>query len=79
MRALCLITVKPGIIDRVTEALLKKRKILSEIMTVTGRADICVLLQGSLNQINNLVLEFKKIKGIVSTETLIEAEVDMGW
>ena len=79
MRALCLITVKPGIIDRVTEALLKKRKILSEIMTVTGRADICVLLQGSLNQINNLVLEFKKIKGIVSTETLVEAEVDMGW
>ena len=79
MRALCLITVKPGIIDRVTEALLKKRKILSEIMTVTGRADICVLLQGSLNQINNIVLEFKKIKGIVSTETLIEAEVDMGW
>ena len=79
MRALCLITVKPGIIDRVTEALLKKRKILSEIMTVTGRADICVLLQGSLNEINNVVLEFKKIKGIVSTETLIEAEVDMGW
>ena len=31
MRALCLITVKPGIIDRVTETLLKKRKILSEI------------------------------------------------
>ena len=79
MRALCLITVKPGIIDMVTETLLKKRKILSEIMTVTGRADICVLLQGSLNQINNLVLEFKKIKGIVSTETLVEVEVDMGW
>ena len=58
MRALCLITVKPGIIDRVTETLLKKRKILSEIMTVTGRADICVLLQGSLNEINNVVLEF---------------------
>ena len=32
MRALCLITVKPGIIDRVTEALSKKRKITSEIM-----------------------------------------------
>ena len=79
MRALCLITVKPGIIDRVTETLLKKRKILSEIMTVTGRADICVLLQGSLNEINNVVLEFKKIKGIVSTGILIEAEVDMGW
>ncbi len=79
MRALCLITVKPGIIDRVTEILLKKRKISREIMTVTGRADICALLHGSLNDINNAVLEFKKIKGIVSTETLVEAEVDMGW
>ena len=79
MRALCLITVKPGIIDRVTEALSKKRKITSEIMTVTGRADICALLHGSLNDINNIVLEFKKVKGIVSTETLVEVEVDMGW
>jgi len=79
MRALCLITVKPGIIDRVTEALSKKRKITSEIMTVTGRADICALLHGSLNDINNTVLEFKKINGIVSTETLVEAEVDIGW
>ncbi len=79
MRALCLITVKPGIIDKVTETLLKRRKILSEIMTVTGRADICALLRGSLNDINNTVLEFKKIKGIVSTETLVEIEVDMGW
>ena len=79
MRALCLITVKPGIIDRVTEILLKKRKISREIMTVTGRADICALLRGSLNDINHVVLEFKKIKGIVSTETLVEAEVDMGW
>ena len=79
MRALCLITVKPGIIDRVTEILLKKRKISREIMTVTGRADICALLHGSLNDINNAVVEFKKIKGIVSTETLVEAEVDMGW
>ena len=79
MRALCLITVKPGIIDRVTETLLKKRKISREIMTVTGRADICALLHGSLNDINNAVLEFKKVKGIVSTETLVEVEVDMGW
>ncbi len=79
MRALCLITGKPRIIDKVTQTLLKKRKTSTEVMTVTGRADICVLLHGSLNNINNTVLEFKKIKGIVSTETLVEVEVDMGW
>jgi hypothetical protein len=79
MRALCLIAVKPGHIDKVTQSILKKRKVTSEIMTVTGRADICVLVHGTLNDINNTVLEFKKIKGIVSTETLMEVEVDLGW
>ncbi len=79
MHALCLIRVKPGIIDRVTQSLLKKRKTIDEIFTVTGRADICVLLGGSLSDINSIVFEFKKIKGIVSTETLVEVEVDMGW
>ncbi len=54
MRALCLITVKPGIIDKVTQSLLKKRKTANELMTVTGRADICILLRGSLNDINNV-------------------------
>ena len=33
----------------------------------------------SLNDINNGVNELKKIKDIVSTETLIEVEVDLGW
>ncbi|MEW6043553.1 MAG: hypothetical protein AB1608_04770 [Thermoproteota archaeon] len=79
MRALCLITIKPGKTDKVIEALRKKRKLLKEIMPVTGRADICVLLQGSIDEINNMVIDFKKIKEIVSTETLIEVEVNMGW
>ncbi|HXG73548.1 MAG TPA: hypothetical protein VNK44_01835 [Candidatus Nitrosotenuis sp.] len=79
MRALCLITIKPGKTNKVLEALRKKRKILKEIMPVTGRADICVLLQGSIDEINNMVIDFKKIKEIVSTETLIEVEVNMGW
>ncbi|MEM3065082.1 MAG: hypothetical protein QW177_06900 [Candidatus Nitrosotenuis sp.] len=79
MRALCLITIKPGKTNKVLEALRKKRKLLKEIMPVTGRADICVLLQGSIDEINNMVIDFKKIKEIVSTETLIEVEVNMGW
>jgi hypothetical protein len=79
MRALCLITIKPGKTNKVIESLRKKRKILKEIMPVTGRADICVLLQGTFDEINNMVIDFKKIKEIVSTETLIEVEVNMGW
>ncbi|MFM7795183.1 MAG: hypothetical protein ACKO7N_00265 [Candidatus Nitrosotenuis sp.] len=79
MRAVCLITIKPGKTDNVMESLRKKRKLLKEILPVTGRADICVLLQGTMDEINNMVIDFKKIKDIVTTETLMEVEVNMGW
>ena len=57
----------------------KKRKIVKQVMIVTGRADISVILQGNMEQINQMVIDFKKIKDIVTTETLIEVEVDLGW
>ncbi len=79
MRALCLITIKPGTVDKVVKILKKKRKLIREIMVVTGRADISVILQGPINEINNIVIDFKKIKEIVTTETLIEVEVNLGW
>jgi hypothetical protein len=79
MKALCLITVKAGKVDNVVLILKKKRKIVKEIMVVTGRADIVVVLQGTMDEINNMVIDFKKIREIVSTETLMEVEVNMGW
>ena len=79
MRALCLISIKAGTVDKVVNILKKKRKLIKEIMIVTGRADISVLLQGSMNEINSMVIDFKKIKEIVTTETLIEVEVNLGW
>ena len=79
MHALCLITVKPRKVDSVVEILKKKRKIVKQVMIVTGRADISVILQGNMEQINQMVIDFKKIKDIVTTETLIEVEVDLGW
>ncbi|NWK06192.1 hypothetical protein HX827_02485 [Marine Group I thaumarchaeote] len=79
MRALCLITIKPGTVDNITQLLSKKRKIAKEVLPVTGRADICVLINGTINDINTTVMDFKKIKDIVATETLMEMEVDLGW
>jgi hypothetical protein len=79
MHALCLIAVKPGKVDPVVEILKKKRKIVKQVMIVTGRSDIGVILQGNMDQINQMVIDFKKIKDIVTTETLIEVEVDLGW
>ncbi len=79
MRALCLITVRPGKVDFVVSILKKKRKIVKQVMIVAGRADISVLLQGNIDEINGMVIDFKKIKDIVTTETLIEVEVNLGW
>jgi len=74
-----LISVKPGTVDKVVKVLKKKRKLIREVMIVTGRSDISVVLQGSIDEINNMVIDFKKIKEIVSTETLMEVEVNLGW
>ena len=79
MKALCMITVKPGMVDKVVQILRKKRKISKDIMIVTGRADICVILISSIDEINTVVIDLKNVKEIVDTETLIEVEVDMGW
>ena len=79
MRALCLIMIKPGTIDKVTELLSKKHKIAKEVLPVTGRADVCVLMHGTVNDINIAVMDFKKIGDIDATETLMEMEVDLGW
>jgi hypothetical protein len=79
MKALCLITVKPGKVDIVVSVLKKKRKIVKNVMIVTGRADVAAILYGSLDEINDAVIDFKRIKEIVTTETLIEVEVNMGW
>ena len=74
-----MISVKPGKVDSVVGILKKKRKIVKQIMVVAGRADISVILRGNIEEINNMVIDFKKIKDIVTTETLIEVEVDLGW
>lgn len=60
MRALCLITVRPGKVDFVVSILKKKRKIVKQVMIVAGRADISVLLQGNIDEINGMVIDFKK-------------------
>lgn len=79
MKSLCMINVKAGTVDNVLQILKKKRSVSKDIMVVTGRADLCLLLDGKINEINKIVNDLKKINNIVSTETLIEVEVDLGW
>ena len=79
MKSLCMINVKAGTVDKVLQILKKKRGVSKDIMIVTGRADICVILNGKINEINKIVTDLRKVDEIVSTETLIEVEVDLGW
>ena len=74
-----MINVRAGTVDKVLQILKKKRSVSKDVMVVTGRADICVILNGKINEINKIVTDLKKINQIVSTETLIEMEVDLGW
>ena len=74
-----MVNARAGTVDKVLQILKKKRSVSKDIMVVTGRADICVILNGEINEINKFVTDLKKINEIVSTETLIEVEVDMGW
>ena len=78
MKSLCMINVKAGTVDKVLQILKKKRSVSKDIMIVAGRADICLILNGEINEINKFVTGLKNINEIVSTETLIEVEVDMG-
>ena len=79
MKALCMIRVQPGQVDKVLEILKRKRRVYKDVMVVSGRADVCVILNTSITEINKIVIDLKNIKEIVSTETLIEVEVDLGW
>ena len=79
MKALCMISVEPGQVEKVLKILKIKRRVSKDIMVVSGRADICVILSTNITDINKIVIDLKNINEIVSTETLIEVEVDLGW
>jgi hypothetical protein len=74
-----MISVEPGQVDKVLKILKRKRRVSKDIMVVSGRADICVILSTNITDINKIVIDLKNINEIVSTETLIEVEVDLGW
>jgi len=79
VRALCLITARPETAAPLAARLRRRRKAVRFVMPVTGRADLCVYMQGTIDEINSSVIEFKRLKDVVTTETLMEVEVNLGW
>ena len=68
--------IKIALIFLVVRHYIKTKKDLSYVV---GLLFISVILQGTIDEINNMVIDFKKIKDIVTTETLIEVEINLGW
>ncbi len=79
MRAICLITARPETSSQLAARLQRRRKAVKYVIPVTGRADLCVYMQGTIDEINSSVIEFKRLKDVVTTETLMEVEVNLGW
>ena len=65
MKALCMIRVEPGQVDKVLKILKRKRRVSKDIMVVSGRADICVILSTNITDINKIVIDLKNINEIV--------------
>jgi DNA-binding Lrp family transcriptional regulator len=71
VKAAILVTTAAG---RVNDAYQKIRGIkgVKDTLTVTGRADIVVLVEGSDKEISAVVNQIWKVKEIETTETLLE-------
>ena len=74
-----MITAKPNTTELLSKKVRRRHTAVKDVIPVTGRADLCVFLQGNIDEINSTVIDFKRIKEIVSTETMIEVEVNLGW
>jgi len=75
MNALTLITASAGRVDSVARKVRSIKSGVKEVLVVTGRADIAVFSEGSINDINNIILKIGKIKDVLTTETMFEVEV----
>lgn len=75
MKALTLITTEPGKLDAVAKAIRGIKSGITGVLVVTGRADIAVFSEGSIKDVNNIIMSIGKIKDVVTTETMFEIEM----
>ncbi len=75
MKALTLITTNAGKVDNVAAAVRRMNGGITDVLIVTGRADVAVFYEGSVKDINGTIMKIGKIKDILTTETMFEIEV----
>lgn len=75
MKALTLVTTEAGKLDSVANAIRRIKGAIKEVLIVTGRADIAVFSEGSMNNLNKTIIIIGKIRGMETTETMFEIEM----
>lgn len=67
-----MITVAPGKVDDVAKAI--RELGVKDVLTVTGRIDVVVFLEGARHEITGRIKDLFGVEGVETTETLWEVE-----
>ena len=72
VKAAVLVTVAPGTVDKVYKDVAKLGTM--DVLTVTGRVDVVVFLEGAKHEVAGKIKSLFSIEGVKTTETLWEVE-----
>lgn len=72
MKAAALVTASPGKVNDVARIL--RELTVKDVLTVAGRVDVVVLLEGSSSEITSKIKKMFEVEGVETTETLWEVE-----
>jgi len=73
VKAAVLVTASPGKVDDVAKKVGELG--VKDVLTVAGRVDIVVFLEGSASEVTNKVRDMSEVEGVETTETLWEVEI----
>ena len=72
VKAAVLVTASPGKVDDVAKKVGELG--VKDVLTVTGRVDVVVFLEGSINEVASRIKSMFEIEEVMTTETLLEVE-----
>ena len=67
-----MITTAPGKVDSVAKAI--RELGVKDVLTVTGRVDVVVFLEGARDEVTGRIKDLFDVEGVETTETLLEVE-----
>ena len=72
VKAAVLVTASPGKVNDVAREV--RELMVKDVLTVAGRVDVVVLLEGSSREITSKIKKMFQVEGVKTTETLWEVE-----